>query len=63
MEGYDKHNLIWEQDAEKRTLHILKKNELCNKKYKKSQELYKHKVINLQDIVKSKFEKVATGKV
>ena len=36
MDGYDKHNLIWEQDAEKRTLHILKKNELCNKKWKKS---------------------------
>ena len=47
MEGYDKHNLLWEQDAERKTLHVLKKNELCNKKYKKSQDLNKHKVTNL----------------
>jgi len=36
MDGYDKSNLIWEQDAERKTLHVLKKNELCNKKWKKA---------------------------
>lgn len=63
MDGYDKHHLIQEQDAEKRTLHIMKKNELIEKKQKMAKKEYKNKASVLNDSMKAKFENVAKAKI
>ena len=63
IDGYDKHHLIQEQDAEKKTLQVLKKNELIEKRQKLAKKEYKDKVTILTDTMNKKFENVAKAKI